>query len=278
MNTVSNTAYYCCGIRMLDAKMTPSVCNDVYAERFMDEQGLAIFEPFKSEKMPNISNITRCRLIDDYVTDELAAHSDLTIITIGAGFDTRPYRLAGGYWIEVDEAQIIDYKNTKLPVEECPNQLQRVTIDFAHESLAEKLADVSTEAHTVFVIEGVFMYLEPEAVIATIHAIQQLCPQHVLYCDLMTQSFFTKFAQSVHAKLVASGGQFTERPEQPSLIFKQHDYLELARTPMFKRAGELGLLWQRARIPQFVSWLMLNVFTKDLNGYAVHQFKYDAPD
>lgn len=274
MNTVSNTAYYCCGIRMLDAKMSPSVCHDIYAERFMDAKGLEIFEPFKSETMPNISNITRCRLIDDYVTDELFKNPQLTVITIGAGFDTRPYRLIGGQWIEVDESQIIEHKNEKLPVDECQNALQRIVIDFANESLIDKLADVSSAEHTVFVIEGVFMYLEPEAVTATINAIQALFPNHVLYCDLMTKPFFTKFAQRVHNKLVASGGQFTERPEQPSLIFKQHDYVELARTPMFKRAGELGILWQRARIPRFVSWLMLNIFVKAINGYAVHQFKY----
>lgn len=118
MNPISNTAYYCCGVRMEDAKKVRSTCNDVYAERFMDERGRQIFEPFKSEKMPNISNITRCRLIDDYLLSELAENNQLTIVTIGAGFDTRPYRLMGGNWLEIDEPQIIGYKNEKLPVEE----------------------------------------------------------------------------------------------------------------------------------------------------------------
>ncbi|GJL83614.1 MAG: hypothetical protein DHS20C01_32480 [marine bacterium B5-7] len=103
---------------MEDAKKVRSTCNDVYAERFMDERGRQIFEPFKSEKMPNISNITRCRLIDDYLLSELAENNQLTIVTIGAGFDTRPYRLMGGNWLEIDEPQIIGYKNEKLPVEE----------------------------------------------------------------------------------------------------------------------------------------------------------------
>ena len=57
MNPISNTAYYCCGVRMDDAERTPSVCNDRYARRFMDEQGLRIFEPFRGETLPNISNI-----------------------------------------------------------------------------------------------------------------------------------------------------------------------------------------------------------------------------
>ena len=142
MNTVSNTAYYCCGIRMLDANKTESICNDIYAERFMDEKGREIFEPFISEKMPNISNISRCRLIDDYLKDELQKNPHLNLVTIGAGFDTRPFRITGGNWYEIDEPQIIEYKNSKLPVEECVNPLRRISINFAEESLLEKLSDV----------------------------------------------------------------------------------------------------------------------------------------
>jgi methyltransferase (TIGR00027 family) len=275
MNPISNTAYYCCGVRMEDAKKTPSICNDVYAERFMDERGKQIFEPFKSEKMPNISNIVRCRLIDDYLLSELDKNNQLNIITIGAGFDSRPYRLTGGNWLEIDEPQIISYKNEKLPVDECSNQLRRISIDFAHESLKEKLEEECSGEHTVFVIEGVFMYLEPEAIETTINTIQRLFPKHILYCDLMTKKFFSKFAQSVHSKLVASGGTFTERPDSPEEIFTQNNYKTIVRIPMFRRAGELGILWDEVKIPKFVCELMLNVFLKDLNGYAVHQFSFE---
>ena len=275
MNPISNTAYYCCGVRMEDAKKTPSICNDVYAERFMDESGKQIFEPFKSEIMPNISNITRCRLIDDYLLAELGEDDQLNIITIGAGFDSRPYRLKGGNWLEIDEPQIISYKNEKLPVDECSNPLRRISIDFAHESLNEKLEAEGTGNHTVFVIEGVFMYLELEAIETTINTIQGLFPKHVLYCDLMTKKFFTKFAQSVHSKLVASGGTFSERPDSPEQIFTQHNYKTIERIAMFRRAGELGILWDEVKIPKFVCELMLNVFLKDLNGYAMHRLNFE---
>ena len=274
MNPISNTAYYCCGVRMEDAKKNRPICNDVYAENFMDERGRQIFEPFKSEKMPNISNITRCRLIDDYLVTELTKNNQQTIITIGAGFDTRPYRLTGGNWLEIDEPQVISYKNEKLPVEECPNSLRRMSIDFAHESLTEKLEKESNGDYTVFVIEGVFMYLEPEAIETTIRSIQGLFPKHLLYCDLMTKKFFTKFAQSIHSKLVASGCTFSERPNSPEEIFIQHDYKIIERIPMFRRAAELGILWDEVKIPKVVSRLMLNVFLKDLNGYAVHRLNF----
>lgn len=275
MNPISNTAYYCCGIRMEDARRDNSICNDVYAQRFMDDKGMRIFEPFRSEKMPNISNITRCRLIDDYLMAELAEKRDLTVITIGAGFDSRPYRLTGGNWIEVDEPQIVASKNEKLPVQECANSLRRISIDFAHDSLADKLAAESCERYTIMIIEGVFMYLEPAAITRTISALQNLFPRHVLYCDLMTNRFFNRFAQSVHAKLIAAGAIFSERPDQPEQIFIDHRYVLTDRVPMFRRAAELGLLRGEAGIPRLVSWLLLNIFLRDLGGYAVHRFDFE---
>jgi hypothetical protein len=42
---------------------------------------------------------------------------------------------------------------------------------------------------------------------------------------------------------------------------------------MFRRALELGVLWQRARIPGFVARIMLAV-SKDLSGFAVRELAY----
>lgn len=274
MNPISNTAFYCCGIRMEDAKRTHSVCNDHYAERFMDARGRAIFEPFKAEKRANCSNIARCRIIDDHIKTELKEDPGLTVITVGAGFDTRPYRHKGGTWIEIDEAQIIDYKNTCLPVAECPNPLTRISIDFSRDSLADTLEPFSHDRHTIFVIEGVLMYLEPFAITSTLQAIQQTFQQHVIYCDLMTRQFFEQFAQSVHDKLVAAGGSFTNRPDAPEEIFLQLGYHPLMNTTMFQRAAELGLFWDELRLPRPVAWLMLNWLKRDLGGYAVHKFAF----
>jgi O-methyltransferase involved in polyketide biosynthesis len=259
---------------MDDAKRDRSVCNDVYADRFMDERGRKIYEPFRSEKMPNISNITRCRIIDDYVSIELTDNNSVNIITIGAGFDTRPYRITGGNWIEVDEPQIISYKNKKLPIEECKNPLRRISIDFASETLTGKLEDVDTSLHTVIVIEGVFMYLDSGSIENTLREIQQMLPEHVLFCDLMTKNFFNKFAKSVHSKLVATGGRFTDRPDNPEKIFILNKYKLIERVPMFNRAGELGILWDEVKIPALAARLMLNLFMKDLSGYSVHHFRY----
>lgn len=42
MKPISNTAFYCCGVRMQDAENPKSICQDIYAKDFMDARGLAI--------------------------------------------------------------------------------------------------------------------------------------------------------------------------------------------------------------------------------------------
>jgi methyltransferase (TIGR00027 family) len=272
MNPISNTAYYCCGVRMEDAARKKSVCNDIYAKRFMDARAMEIFAPFKSERMPNITSITRCRIIDDLIAEEIRSNDSTYIFTIGAGFDTRPYRLTGGRWIEVDEPQVIEYKNKKLPAEECGNPLIRIAIDFSTESLPSKLTDLDNDLPIVIVIEGVFMYLEPGQISKTVMEIKSLFPKHILVCDLLTKIFFEKFGASIHAKIVGTGASFTTPPENPQQLFIQNNYVEVESIPIVRRAIELGVIWDQLIIPDFAAKLTCNVFVQELNEYKVHCF------
>lgn len=274
MNTVPNTAYYCCGVRMDDANRKRPVCDDRYAQRFMDRHGQEIYEPFRSETMPNISNISRCRIIDDWVASALDASPSTTIVTIGAGFDTRPYRLSGGRWYELDEPELIEYKNAKLPVAECQSPLTRIPIRFDREPLLEKLAGIDTDKDVLVVMEGVFMYLEPKALDNSLAQIRQSFPRHTFLCDLMNRRFFARFTGSVHAKLEAAGGHFSERPERPADDFLRQGYRLAESKPMFERAIETGVLWDEVGMPSMIARLLFLTVLRDLRGYAVHRFEF----
>src|SRR4029453_1217015 len=103
MNAVSKTAYYCCGVRMQDAESAHPVIGDYYAKRLMSEEGLQYWQEFKDFKIPNGSNTARTYIIDGYLKELLGAHPDSTVVLIGAGLDSRAYRLKSGTWIEIDE-------------------------------------------------------------------------------------------------------------------------------------------------------------------------------
>ena len=272
MNAISDTAYYCCGNRMVDAQRDFSVVGDIYAKRFMDEQGHALFEPFISLTLPNITNIVRCRILDDWVRTELTRSPNTLVITLGAGFDSRPYRMKGGRWVEIDESAIIDFKNHKLPVEECGNPLERLSIDFTRESLVEKLKPFEQKHLVIAVIEGVCMYLSEDELQSTLENFIRLFPNHSLFCDLMNRAFFDRFGRKPHERLAKIGGIFTPRPVKPEQKFLELGYREMESVSIFRRARDIGALKAIARIPNGLSWIM--GFHPALRGYATHHFQY----
>ena len=265
MKPISQTAFYCCGVRMQDAASERPVCGDVYAQRFMNEDGLRILEMFKDETNPNTSNVARHRIIDDLLREELAASPNLRVVIIGAGFDSRAYRLEGGTWIELDEPQVIAYKNERLPVSEAKNKLHRIAIDFSTESLEEKLAPVAGGGPTVVVIEGVFMYLEQETIRQLLQTLRRLFPEHKLICDLMTRKFFTKYGRTINEKLQGMGATFKLGAGSPEELFVQNGYRRIASVSIVEKAAE----YQSKKIPKILARTFLRTLT---SGYAIYVF------
>ncbi|MBO9204641.1 MULTISPECIES: class I SAM-dependent methyltransferase [Niastella] len=267
MKAVSKTAYYCGGVRMQDAESAKPLIGDHYAKRLLGKEGIAYWEEFKQFTRPNAGNTARHYLIDSLIKKELAAHPDATIILIGAGLDSRAYRLDGGKWIEIDEEAIIAHKNNTLPINECKNPLERIPIDFEKEKLADKLQPYSGRPHVVFIVEGVLMYLTDEQRNAMLTVLTTLFPSHVLFCDLMNKGFFEKFSGEIYQKLLENGAIFKDISDEPDRIFIAKGYKKRSVTGMPQAIHDLGLI----RLPWFVRKF---VFGKLINGYAVYHFTY----
>lgn len=237
----------------------------------MNEQGLQILETFKDETRPNTSNVARHRLIDDLLRQELLAHPDLTVVIIGAGFDTRAFRLPGGRWIELDEPHVITYKEERLPASTCDNELERISIDFSEDSLAQKLSSFSNSSPVAVVIEGVSMYLEEAAITNLLQTLRRLFPRHKLICDLMTRDFFEKNATTIHEKLTGMGAVFKFTVDNPEEVFVKNGYRELEKIPIVEKA----VLFEAGEIPPEV-WETLQPTLP--SGYDIYVFETSQGD
>jgi len=266
MKPISKTAFYCCGVRMQDAERAKPVCGDTYAKVFMNEQGLQILETFKDETRPNTSNVARHRLIDDLLREELSANPNLTVVIIGAGFDTRAFRLKGGTWIELDEPQVITYKEERLPAANSDNELQRISIDFATESLEQKLAPYSGRSPVTVVIEGVLGYLDEAAIAKLLETLNHLFPRHRLICDLMTKEFFEKNASTINEKLTGLGATFKFTIDNPEEVFLKKGYRQLETIPVIEKA----VLFEAGDIPPDI-WQTVQPTLPQ--GYSIHVFE-----
>jgi methyltransferase (TIGR00027 family) len=125
--------------------------------------------------------IARTKYIDAAFSQALSDQF-AQILLFGAGFDTRALRLQGEARqtriFELDapatqQAKINQYRRRHLNI---PSNLVFVPIDFDRESLTLKLdqAGFKRDARSLFILEGVLMYLQPQSVDQTFRTIREL--------------------------------------------------------------------------------------------------------
>ncbi len=266
LRPVSKTAYYCCGARAIDAAAERSVCQDRFAERFMSPEAWEIFEPFRGLEGPNVSNATRHRLIDDLLRERLARRPDMGIVVLGAGFDSRAFRLAGGRWVELDEPSLLALKESRLPASEAPNPLTRVAISFDREPLAAALTPYRDLPEPVVVLEGVLPYLTDAEATALLRAVRTTFARPTLICDLTTRAFARKYSREIAGKLLALGAPYGRLQAEPCALIESAGFRLVSRESIIGRAAELGAL----RVPR---WLFATVFRTLRDGYTIAVFE-----
>lgn len=270
MKAVSKTAFYCCGVRMMDAESDNPIINDQYARRLMGEEGLHYWENYKNFTRPNGGNTARTYLIDSKAKEILNADPNHKVFLIGAGLDSRAFRIPGGIWHEFDEPAIMEYKNEVLPIEETQNELHRIPINFATEKLKDKLAPYRTEEKVLIIIEGVIMYLTNDQLQETLITLKEVFPNHKIMCDLMKKDFFNVFSQKIHKELVKSGTTFQDIDNYPDRLFMENGYKQIAVTSTAKTAVNKG----KVKLPKFLVNQMLGSF---MMGYSVYEFDMNTP-
>lgn len=266
MDPIAQTAWYCCGVRAQDARSPRPVCGDTLAERFMDAKAQALFQRFPGLKEANVSNAMRHRIIDDALRALLLKRADQRVLVLGAGFDTRAFRLQGGQWLELDQPGLIAFKERHLPAEQAPNPLLRVPIDFATERLADKLAPWAGEPGVVVVMEGVSMYLHPEQWQQTGRTLRQMLPGHLLLCDLINATFIRRYSRKLRQALREIGGEFAPALDDPAAMVMALGYRQQARWSVVGGAVEAGAL----SLPR---WLLNSLLRSLRDGYVVHAFE-----
>jgi methyltransferase (TIGR00027 family) len=144
--------------------------------------GANVLAGFFDRAIPGVrgSAVVRTRLIDDAIQSALDAGC-AQVVLLGAGFDSRPYRLAPLSTVdvyEVDRALIQQTKIARLrkSIGSAPDNVRFVDVDFERDDMGKALRDAGlrSELPTVFVWEGVTYYLTAEAVDCTVRLVAEL--------------------------------------------------------------------------------------------------------
>jgi methyltransferase (TIGR00027 family) len=129
----------------------------------------------RERQLPGIMGTLLCRTryIDDVLVEAISKGIDQVVI-LGAGFDSRAYRIPDidqTHVIEVDHPFTQEWKKGRLKhmLGKLPSHVTFVPIDFDRQYLDNTLQKTGfrTGAETFFIWEGVTQYITPEAADAT---------------------------------------------------------------------------------------------------------------
>ena len=134
IENVSDTAFWVAHYRALETQRSDALFHDPLASLLAGDRGKNIA---KAMPMPFVTGwvvVVRTCIIDRYIQWALAQGVD-AILNLGAGLDTRPYRMDlqnSLLWIEADYPHMIEFKQARLSNEKPRCHLERVSLDLAN--------------------------------------------------------------------------------------------------------------------------------------------------
>ena len=168
IRNVSDTALAVAWYRAQESERPDALFRDPYAARLAGPRGAATAAAMPSPDVGVQILAVRTRIIDDYIREGVAGGVD-TVLNLGAGLDSRPYRMelpAELLWIEADFAPMIEYKEAALADQKPQCRLERIKVDLSeHEARKAALTLADARATKMLVLtEGVITYLTEEQV------------------------------------------------------------------------------------------------------------------
>jgi methyltransferase (TIGR00027 family) len=114
----------------------------------------------------------RSHFIDELLLEALASEKIATVLSLGSGLDTRPWRLelpADLRWIEVDFVEMLDYKNARMSSEAPRCRREFITADLNDAAQRGMLYAAVGAGPALMITEGLLMYL-PAATVEALAA------------------------------------------------------------------------------------------------------------
>jgi methyltransferase (TIGR00027 family) len=238
---VSDTAFMVAGFRAEETDRPDALFRDPLAAKLAGDHGANILKTVPKSFAGAWSVIIRTIIIDDYIREAVAGGVD-TVLNLGAGLDTRPYRLDLPNtlrWIEVDYPNVIALKATRLADDKPRCKLERVSLDLTHAARQKFLANTSAKANKILVLtEGVIPYLTESDVAELADDLRALKNCRYWIVDYFSpealrfgEKMRTSFMRNAPFKFTPSDwfGFFTKRgwrPEQVRYISKEAERLK----------------------------------------------------
>lgn len=143
----------------LDARSDPSILRDRVATEAFDKVDYDFTRLTSTPKLIALAVATRARHFDDWTRDFLAEHERATVVNLGAGLDSRVWRVDPGpgvTWYDVDYPDVVDVRRKIFPTRD-GYQLIAGSV-----TAPDWLSHVRSDLPALIVAQGLTMYLQPD--------------------------------------------------------------------------------------------------------------------
>lgn len=192
LDGVAKTALLIAAMRATETKRSDQegrLFNDPFAEKLAGKEGFSILENAITEVGDQPAIPIRTRFYDDRIIRAIAEGIH-QIVILAAGMDARAYRMPFTNDIQVfelDRQEVLDYKQSILGNTQHHCQRFPVAVDFNGEWQNQLLqAGLNTSKPTLWLMEGLLMYLNETTVTALFKKINALSPiKSILIFDVI---------------------------------------------------------------------------------------------
>ena len=246
---VSDTALMVAACRAHETELEDAFVRDPFAARLAGERGVAILRALPHANVVRLGLAVRTRFVDELLLDALTEYPITTVLSIGCGLDTRPWRLdlpSHLRWIEIDFPEVLDYKD-RLMFAETPRCLrERLTADLNDPSQRSSMYQAAGSALALMITEGLLLYLPA----ATVEALAAESSSHS-----GVSHWITDITTSAFSKVLGGGADTTKpiRHVQASDALKGEQILEVVRrkgwttSAMRSYISDVGFVLERVR-------------------------------
>jgi methyltransferase (TIGR00027 family) len=271
---VSDTATWVAFYRAEETKRSDALFRDPLAEKLVGEKGEALARELSATAAYTRQNVViRTYLIDQFITELVASGVD-TIVNLGAGLDTRPYRLdlpPSIRWIEVDYPHVIEMKSERLKDETPRLQLERVALDLADANLRRSLFTRLNRGRVAVLTEGVLPYLTEDAVGELADDLRACSSFEFWICDYMSPDTYRMLRDPNRMKKMKNA-PFQFFPPNPFAFFEAHGWKRKDIRYIQQTTRELGRLmpapWYGHILKYFMPLAVRERFLK-MSGYMI---------
>lgn len=222
---VGETALWMAAARARESRRPDRLFEDPYAEKLAGPRGPDLLRYYHTSRGADTGNpylAIRHRWFDEFLLE--SATPGCQVVGLGAGLDTRSYRLdwpADTVLYEMDQAAVLAYKAEHLSAGDDAARCERrvVPADLSEDWLAALLrAGFDPERPSVWFAEGVFFYLPEERAARILQAVQRVsAPGSRIAIDVIGTGIFRfPYTQDYLQRLSDAGASWRWGTDDPA--------------------------------------------------------------